>query len=125
MENMVKRISRETSKLSGEFDVMTQQYDDAMTLNEKNGKKIKDQGKLVGFLEKEIKKRNSEYASMTRTFEEFLSARARTSQRDKSKRLARLHQVAISSVSEQANEQARLFDTTSVLRAVIPARGVC
>jgi hypothetical protein len=120
LENMVKRITRETSKLSGEFDVITQQYDDAISSNEKNARKVKEQGKLVDFLEKEIKKRNSEYLSMTRTFEEFLSGRARQTVRDRSKKLVRLHKD-----SAKVTENRLILDNKTVLKAVIPSRGVC
>lgn len=128
LENMVKRITRETSKLASEFDSITYQYDTVSAKNSKNERRVADQAKLIAFLEKEIKKRNSEYTSMTKTFEEFLAGRSRNSQRERSKRLHKIHKDIRSAKDKSGAEDNEvpgfILDNKSVLKAVIPARGV-
>lgn len=129
IENMVKRITRETAKLHSEFENVTSQYDQLFSENQQASKKLKEQTKLVAFLEKEIAKRNAEYQSMTRTFEEFLSGRARQARRDRSKKLLKLHEETASGLAgvgqESAGTSRIILDSKAVVRAEIPSRGVC
>ena len=90
IQNMLKRITRETSELHRDFDELGSKYESLLTENQTLNKKLKDKEKLTQFLESEIKKRSEEYLGMTKTFEDFLEGRARQARKERSKRLAKL-----------------------------------
>ena len=64
VKNMLKRISRETSDLYGQFTALEVKYEDTLTENQTLNRKLKDRQKLVNFLEKEIARRNEEFKNM-------------------------------------------------------------
>ncbi|TPX70357.1 hypothetical protein SpCBS45565_g01777 [Spizellomyces sp. 'palustris'] len=91
IENMLKRISRETNELRFDYEGMSVKYDSMLSENQLLSKRLKEREKFVDFLEKEVARRTEEFQNMTRTFEDFLAARARQSRRERAKRLMKLH----------------------------------
>lgn len=107
LQNMIKRISRETSDLHSEFEELGVKYDGVLSENQNLIKRLKDREKLVEFLEVEVKRRSEEFKDMvcfdrtrtdltffkTHTFEEFLAGRARQCRKEQTKRLAKLGMI--------------------------------
>ncbi|KAJ3277626.1 hypothetical protein HK104_003125 [Borealophlyctis nickersoniae] len=93
IENMLKRISRETTDLRGDFEEMVVKYDAILSENQLLSKRLREREKFVEFLEKEIARRTEEFHNMTRTFEDFLSGRAKQSRKERTKRLMNLYGV--------------------------------
>ncbi|KAI9094642.1 hypothetical protein DFS34DRAFT_237920 [Phlyctochytrium arcticum] len=91
IDNMLKRISRETNELRFDYEGMSAKYDSLMSENQLLSKRLKEREKFVDFLEKEVARRTEEFHNMTRTFEDFLAARAKQARRDQAKRLMKLH----------------------------------
>ncbi|KAJ3226475.1 hypothetical protein HK099_004785 [Clydaea vesicula] len=123
IENMIKRINRETGKLHSEFETVSVECERYLGESQNFAKKLKEKEKLVEFLEKEILKRNVEYASMSKTFEEFLAGRARQTRRERSKKLLKLHSDEVMNNHEELQKRQLLIDSKHVVKAVIPDRG--
>ncbi|OUM66641.1 hypothetical protein PIROE2DRAFT_6057, partial [Piromyces sp. E2] len=79
IKNILKRITRETDKLSNDFDKVSSNY--STILND-----------YETFLEKEVKRRTDEFDSMSKTFEDFITQRARQLRLERSDRLMRMLQ---------------------------------
>ncbi|ORX81865.1 hypothetical protein BCR32DRAFT_293031 [Anaeromyces robustus] len=92
IKNILKRISRETNKLSNDFDKVSNNYSTILNDYEVTVKKLKEKEKLITFLEKEVKRRTDEFDSMSRTFEDFLTQRARQLRLERSDRLMKMLQ---------------------------------
>jgi hypothetical protein len=112
--SLIHSFNQETSALKAEFEQISTRYDSALNESQSINKKLKDKEKMVEFLEKEITKRNAEFQSMvrvserirklmvlciiltiffkkkTKTFEEFLSSRARQARQERVKRLMKM-----------------------------------
>ncbi|KAI8820277.1 uncharacterized protein EV422DRAFT_85883 [Fimicolochytrium jonesii] len=121
--NMLKRISRETSELRFDYEGMSIKYSSLMSENQLLGKRLKEREKFAEFLEKEVARRTEEYNSMTRTFEDFLSARARQNRKDRARRLMKLHGIA----SEEGTTETipkEYVDSRGVLRTQVPGKEI-
>ena len=99
IQNMIKRITRETADLRAEFDNTGAKYDGLLSENQTLIQKLKEREKMVKFLETEMRRRSDEFQSMvnailittkTKTFEDFLEGRARQSRKDQVRRLAKI-----------------------------------
>ncbi|KAJ3017854.1 hypothetical protein HKX48_003345 [Thoreauomyces humboldtii] len=121
IENMLKRISRETNDLRYDYEGMSVKYNSTMSENQLLSKRLKEKEKFVDFLEKEVARRTEEFSNMTRTFEDFLSSRARQARKDRAKRLLKLHGVADES-GEWDSRKQEYVDHKGILKAQIPAK---
>ncbi|ORY49418.1 hypothetical protein BCR33DRAFT_582213 [Rhizoclosmatium globosum] len=92
IENMIKRITRETTDLHVEFEQLSIRYDSLIAENQVLVKRLKEREKFADFMEKEVARRTEEYLSMTNTFEEFLLSRARINKKERAKRLPKLNE---------------------------------
>ncbi|ORX56126.1 hypothetical protein BCR36DRAFT_410156 [Piromyces finnis] len=92
IRNILKRITRETDKLNNDFDKVSSNYNTILNEYEGTLKKLKEKEKLVAFLEKEVKRRTDEFNSMSRTFEDFITQRARQLRLERSDRLMKMLQ---------------------------------
>lgn len=99
IQNMVKRITRETADLRAEFDDTGAKYDGLLSENQTLIQKLKEREKMVKFLETEMRRRSDEFQAMvntfwiktkTKTFEDFLEGRARQARKEQVRRLAKL-----------------------------------
>ncbi|KAI8930279.1 hypothetical protein BC831DRAFT_2059 [Entophlyctis helioformis] len=130
IENMLKRLTRDTTSLHAEFEELGSKYDAVLAENQNLGKKVKEKEKLVEFLEKEMVRRTTEFNDMTRTFEEFLAGRARQARKDRAKRLAKIaddEEAVISANIEPSNNlgsQQQLNGVSSIVKPRIPDKGV-
>ncbi|KAI8904593.1 hypothetical protein DFJ77DRAFT_480143 [Powellomyces hirtus] len=121
IENMLKRISRETNDLRYDYEGMSVKYNSLMSDNQLLAKRLKEKEKFVDFLEKEVGRRTEEFTNMTRTFEDFLASRAKQARRDRAKRLMKLHGVVPDEdVSEWPNRKQEYVDHKGILKAQIP-----
>ncbi|KAJ3092858.1 hypothetical protein HK102_001683 [Quaeritorhiza haematococci] len=124
--NMVKRIKRETNVLNEEFDALMAKYDDILQENQDLTKQLREKQKFISWLEKEINRRNEEFQNMTRTFEEFLAARARQTRRDRATKLMHLHSSADGSSptnfaeGDRGKLQTSPLNAKSLVKAKIP-----
>ncbi|RKO93227.1 hypothetical protein BDK51DRAFT_42737 [Blyttiomyces helicus] len=91
IENMLKRLARETNDLRFDYEETGVKYDHVLSENQILTKRLKEVENLVQFLEKELSRRTDEYQGMTRTFEEFLTRRVAQSKKDRKARLLRLY----------------------------------
>ncbi|KAJ3210378.1 hypothetical protein HDU67_005370 [Dinochytrium kinnereticum] len=91
VENMLKRISRETADLHVEFEQIGSRYEGLLCENQVLQKRLKEREKFAEFLEKEVARRTEEFVNLTRTFEEFLSSRARQARKERAKKLPKLY----------------------------------
>ncbi|KAJ3191736.1 hypothetical protein HK101_007449 [Irineochytrium annulatum] len=66
IENMLKRISRETADLHGEFEQIGSKYDSLLGENQVLQKRLKEREKFAEFMEKQVAKRSEEYIAMSR-----------------------------------------------------------
>ncbi|KAL2918170.1 ubiquitin-specific protease ubp2 [Polyrhizophydium stewartii] len=128
IENMLKRLTRDTTSLHAEFEELGTKYDTLLNDNQGMSKQIKEKEKMVEFLEKELARRTQEFSDMTRTFEEFLSGRARQARKERSKRLAKIadadeHGIAIPGPSNGLGSQ-QVLGGNQLIRARIPDKGV-
>ena len=64
IQNMIKRITRETADLRAEFDNTGAKYDGLLSENQTLIQKLKEQEKMVKFLETEMRRRSDEFQSM-------------------------------------------------------------
>ncbi|KAL7753404.1 ubiquitin-specific protease ubp2 [Sorochytrium milnesiophthora] len=94
IENMLKRISRDTTDLSKNYGELSIKYDELLEEHSRLQKRVKERERWIEVLEKEIKKRNEEYSTMTKTFEDFLVSRARQNQKERNRRLLKMHDLA-------------------------------
>ncbi|KAI9344001.1 hypothetical protein BDR26DRAFT_857979 [Obelidium mucronatum] len=115
IENMIKRISRETTDLHVEFEQLSIRYDSLIGENQVLVKRLKEREKFAEFMEKEVARRTEEYLAMTNTFEEFLLSRARQSRRDRSKKLPKIQEPPPALL-------AKSMYKPSLLKSVIPDR---
>ncbi|KNC98817.1 ubiquitin-specific protease UBP2 [Spizellomyces punctatus DAOM BR117] len=127
IENMLKRISRETNELRFDYEGMSVKYDSMLSENQLLSKRLKEREKFVDFLEKEVARRTEEFQNMTRTFEDFLAARARQSRRDRAKRLMKLHGVTLDdegawTKSQQEGVPPGYMDAKGLLKARVPEK---
>ncbi|KAJ3134698.1 hypothetical protein HK100_003382 [Physocladia obscura] len=90
IDNMIKRISRETSNLQTEFEHLSNRHDTLIAENQVLLKKLTEREKFADFMEKEVTRRTEEYISMTNTFEEFIAGRAKQSRKERAKKLPKL-----------------------------------
>ncbi|KAI9152652.1 ubiquitin-specific protease ubp2 [Blastocladiella emersonii ATCC 22665] len=90
VENMLKRISRETSEVARNYGELAQQHEELLDTNGKLERQIREREKWIEFLENEVAKRNDEFKLMVATFEEFLAQRSKQARRDRARRLQRL-----------------------------------
>ncbi|ORY39805.1 hypothetical protein LY90DRAFT_672360 [Neocallimastix californiae] len=90
IKNILKRITRETDKLSNDFNKVSSNYTNILNEFESNNKKLKEKEKLVAFLEKEVKRRTEEFDSMAKTFEDFITQRAKQLRLERSERLMKM-----------------------------------
>ncbi|KAJ3101508.1 hypothetical protein HDU97_001323 [Phlyctochytrium planicorne] len=125
IENMLKRISRETADLHLEFEQIGSKYDSLLCENQVLQKRLKEREKFAEFLEKEVARRTDEFVSLTRTFEEFLNSRARQARKERAKKLPKLFGATSPLKDSQSltNLVAKLPPKPTVQRAVIPSRG--
>ncbi|KAJ3362728.1 hypothetical protein GGF31_001337 [Allomyces arbusculus] len=89
IENMLKRISRETTEVAKHYGDLSTQYDALLDENGKLTRQIKEREKWIEYLEREVKKRTEEFKFMVTTFESFLAQRSKQSRRERNKRLSR------------------------------------
>ena len=87
IENMIKRLSIDTTVLKADFDQLGTSYTKALTENQELAKKLREKEKLCGFLEKEVERRSQEFKDMTTTFEEFLVGRAKQARQERNQKL--------------------------------------
>jgi hypothetical protein len=121
IKNILKRISRETNKLSSDFDKVSNNYNYILNEFENNAKKLKEKEKLVSFLEKEIKRRTDEYETMTKTFEDFITQRAKQLRLERSDRLLRMLQQQKKNDIENSGRSHKFNNhKQEVIRTVIP-----
>ncbi|KAJ3153098.1 hypothetical protein HDU89_000726 [Geranomyces variabilis] len=114
IENMLKRISRETNDLRYDYEGMSVKYNSLISDNQLLTKRLREKEKFVEFLEKEVSRRTEEFTNMTRTFEDFLASRAKQARKDRAKRLMKLHGVAPEDdSSEWPQRYLRRFKTLS------------
>ncbi|KAI8802749.1 hypothetical protein BJ742DRAFT_743450 [Cladochytrium replicatum] len=119
IENMIKRISRETADLSKEFADLSIQHDRTVEENQTLLKKVKERERMIDYLEKEIQRRNNEYSSMTTTFEDFLHRRASRTHKDRARRFLKLYGVSEEAkivdekLMEGSNDRAKAVLNTS------------
>ncbi|KAI9203332.1 uncharacterized protein BJ171DRAFT_150105 [Polychytrium aggregatum] len=126
IENMLKRISRETTELHMDFDGLSNKYDDMSSKNQILAKKLRDRELFVEYLEGELKRRTDEYETMTRTFESFLEGRARQARRDRARLLLKRHEMSDEQEKRPPKESTMVslsLNTQGVLRARIPEVG--
>ena len=64
IQNMIKRITRETADLKAEVDSTGAKYDGLLSENQILIQKLKEREKMVEFLEKEMHRRSDEFQSM-------------------------------------------------------------
>ncbi|KAJ3233679.1 hypothetical protein HDU81_002064 [Chytriomyces hyalinus] len=64
IENMIKRISRETTDLHVEFEQLSIRYDSLIGENQVLVKRLKEREKFAEFMEKEVARRTEEYVAM-------------------------------------------------------------
>lgn len=64
IENMLKRLSRDTNVLKLEFEDLGNKYTKSLSTNQELLKKLREKDKTVDFLEIEIKKRTVEFEDM-------------------------------------------------------------
>ena len=79
IQNMLKRVNRETKGLFTEFHELADKHDALVDEHHLTTRKLRERERLVAFLENEVERRNAEFLTMTKTFEEFLDGRARES----------------------------------------------
>ncbi|KAJ3185445.1 hypothetical protein HDU87_000066 [Geranomyces variabilis] len=121
IENMLKRISRETNDLRYDYESMSVKYNSMISDNQLLTKRLKEKEKFVEFLEKEVSRRTEEFTNMTRTFEDFLASRAKQARKDRAKRLMKLHGVAPEDdPSEWPQRKHDYVDRNGILKAQIP-----
>ncbi|KAI8619875.1 hypothetical protein BC830DRAFT_685393 [Chytriomyces sp. MP71] len=130
IENMIKRISRETTDLHTEFEQLSIRYDSLIGENQVLVKRLKEREKFAAFMEKEVARRTEEYVAMTNTFEEFLLSRARQSRKDRAKKLPKLIEPGQGDSAKgpppTANSiLAKMAQKQNVLKSVIPNKDVC
>ncbi|KAJ3137449.1 hypothetical protein HDU90_001850 [Geranomyces variabilis] len=121
IENMLKRISRETNDLRYDYEGMSVKYNSLISDNQLLTKRLREKEKFVEFLEKEVSRRTEEFTNMTRTFEDFLASRAKQARKDRAKRLMKLHGVAPEDdSSEWPQRKLEYVDHNGILKAHIP-----
>ncbi|TPX32089.1 hypothetical protein SmJEL517_g04756 [Synchytrium microbalum] len=120
LDSMVKRLTRETAGLQSLYDDLASKYETTLAAEQVATRRAKEKAKLVEYLEKECARRNAEYQSMVRTFEEFLQRRAKQG-RDDATRRSRL----LSGIHETSNTSKPDFmaDPKGILKAHIPKPG--
>ncbi|KNE72727.1 hypothetical protein AMAG_17062 [Allomyces macrogynus ATCC 38327] len=97
IENMLKRISRETTEVAKHYGDLSTQYDALLDENGKLTRQIREREKWIEYLEREVKKRTEEFKFMVTTFESFLAQRSKQSRRERNKRLSRARSDLVSS----------------------------
>ncbi|KAJ3331975.1 hypothetical protein HDU76_001649 [Blyttiomyces sp. JEL0837] len=128
IENMLKRISRETTDLHGEFEQLSSRYDYLVGENQVLVRRLKEREKFAEFLEREVARRTDEFVAMTRTFEEFLAGRARQARKEKSKRLPHISDSNLD-VRERQNSEtiapsiSQKSRKSAITRSIIPSKG--
>ncbi|KAJ3011508.1 UNVERIFIED_CONTAM: hypothetical protein HDU68_001638 [Siphonaria sp. JEL0065] len=127
IENMIKRISRETTDLHVEFEQLSIRYDSLIGENQVLVKRLKEREKFAEFMEKEVARRTEEYLAMTNTFEEFLMSRARQSRKERIKKLPKIQdRIGSADKSKKAETTSALLAKSlykpSILKSVIPDR---
>ncbi|KAJ3072136.1 hypothetical protein HDU98_004148 [Podochytrium sp. JEL0797] len=123
LENMIKRISRETTDLHVEFEHLSIRYDSLISENQGLVQRLKEREKFAEFMEKEVARRTDEYLAMTNTFEEFLLGRARISRKERSKKLPKMDPVSPDKnkrVETTAAFMAKNLQKPTLLKSVIP-----
>ena len=90
VDNIIKRITREQSELSRQYEELTEKYGGIVKNNEVLGKKLREKEKLTQFLDKEIARRNHELESMTKTFEVFLQSRSKQATMERKQKMKQL-----------------------------------
>ncbi|KAJ3048831.1 hypothetical protein HK097_010173 [Rhizophlyctis rosea] len=131
IENMLKRISRETIELRGDYEEMSVKYDSLLSENQLLTKRLREKEKFSEFLEREVKKRTEEFTNMTRTFEDFLAGRAKQARKDRAERLVKLYGTTPEDLTAQDEAKAKKVisawgPTTgkaAIVKAHVPAAG--
>ncbi|KAI9357333.1 hypothetical protein DFJ73DRAFT_204935 [Zopfochytrium polystomum] len=126
IENMLKRITRETADLHVEFEHLSSRHDTLVGENQVLVRRLKEREKFAEFLEKEVTRRTEEYISMTRTFEEFLSARARQSRKEKAAKLSSIFEDDANghhSTYAMDIKKSKLPKKPTLVQTFIPAKG--
>jgi chromosome segregation ATPase len=90
VDNMVKRIARETTEVTKNYTELSTQYETTLDENTKLSRQIKDREKWIECLEKEVSKRTEEFKLMVSTFEQYLESKNRQARKDRTKRLLKL-----------------------------------
>ncbi|KAI9142474.1 hypothetical protein BKA69DRAFT_1068613 [Paraphysoderma sedebokerense] len=108
IENMLKRISRETTDLSQNYADLSSKYEAIVDENLMLMKKLKDRERMVDCLEIEVQRRTEEYSLMTRTFEEFLANRNTHLKRERNKRLSKLQENSRATNLHSAEESQKI-----------------
>ncbi|KAJ3154194.1 hypothetical protein HDU86_004738 [Geranomyces michiganensis] len=123
IENMLKRISRETNDLRYDYEGMSVKYNSMISDNQLLTKRLKEKERFVEFLEKEVSRRTEEFSNMTRTFEDFLASRAKQARKDRAKRLMKLHGVAPEEdPADWPQRKHEYVDHNGILKAQIPEK---
>ncbi|KAJ3035456.1 hypothetical protein HDV00_003747 [Rhizophlyctis rosea] len=131
IENMLKRISRETIDLRSDYEEMSVKYDSTLSENQLLTKRLREKEKFTEFLEREVKRRTEEFTNMTRTFEDFLAGRAKQARRDRSERLVKLYGTTPEDQAAADEAKAKKILTAwgpttgkaAVVKAHVPAIG--
>jgi len=120
IKNILKRITRETDKLSRDFDKVSSNYTSILNEYESNAKKLKDKERQIVFLESEIKRRTDEFESMARTFEDFITQRAKQLRVERSDRLMRmLQQQKLNNENDDSDRSSK--DKSGVIKTNVPS----
>lgn len=64
IENMIKRLSNDTTTLKQDFEELGSKYTQVLSDNQDLGKKLREKEKLCNFLEKEVERRGQEFKDM-------------------------------------------------------------
>nr|KAJ3418786.1 hypothetical protein HK105_007846 [Polyrhizophydium stewartii] len=75
IENMLKRLTRDTTSLHAEFEELGTKYDTLLNDNQGMSKQIKEKEKMVEFLEKELARRTQEFSDMVLGGNQLIRAR--------------------------------------------------
>ncbi|KAI9223871.1 hypothetical protein BC828DRAFT_374923 [Blastocladiella britannica] len=89
VENMLKRVARETADMARSYSDMEHAYDMADSARTKLERQVKDRDRWIEFLEREVAKRTDEFRLMTTTFESFLAQRAKQARIDRNRRFGK------------------------------------
>ncbi|ORZ33741.1 hypothetical protein BCR44DRAFT_1514446 [Catenaria anguillulae PL171] len=86
VENMLKRISRETVEMGRTYAELEQQYEIVCETRGKLERQVRERDRWIECLEREVKKRTDEFKLLTSTFEGFLAQRAKAARKERQKK---------------------------------------